>query len=240
MGGSLRALAVAGALLVLGACAAPEIPFDRTHGNEIQTIGVVTPKFPNGAVVVLASTVGQSFGLVGALIDAGMEASRESKFKAILEQQNFSEQDVFLAKLTSSLQSAGYTVATVAIQRQGTTFQASYPIGQEPKVDAYLDLVVTGYGYIAAGVGNSTPYRPICQVRARLVSAKDSSVLMQDLVTYNPYGGTDKMVTIAPDPAVQYTTFDQLVADPNGAVKGLQSATEQTADTVGRLLQRGS
>ena len=237
MRGFSLALAMAAALLV-GACAAPEIPFDRTRGNDIKTIGVVTPKFPNGAVVVLASTVGQSFGLVGALIDAGMEASRESRFKTILEQQSFSEQDVFLAKLTSSLQAEGYTVATVAIQRQGTTFQASYPIGAEPKVDAYLDLIVTGYGYIAAGIGNSTPYRPICQVSARLVSAKDSSVLMQDLVTYNPYGSTERMVTIAPDPTVQYTTFDQLAADPVGSAKGLQSATEQTAETIARLLQK--
>lgn len=235
----LRALAVAGALLA-GACAAPEIPFDRAHENQIQHIGVVTPKFPNGARVILASSVGQSFGLIGALIDAGMEQARESKFEAVLKQENFSEQDVFLAKLTASLESQGYTVSMISFQRQGSDFAAHYPLEAEPKVDAYLDLIVTGYGYIAAGIGNSTPYRPICQVRARLVSAKDSSVLMQDIVTFNPYGRTDHMVTIAPDPAVQYTTFDQLVADPNGAVKGLQSATEQTADTVGKLLQRGS
>jgi hypothetical protein len=239
MRGFLHALAVAGALL-LGACAAPEIPFDRSHENQIQHIGVVTPKFPNGARVILASTVGQSFGLIGALVDAGMQQARESKFEAILKQENFSEQDVFLAKLTASLQSQGYTVSMISFQRQGSNFADRYPVEAEPKVDAYLDLIVTGYGYIAAGIGNSTPYRPICQVRARLVSAKDSSVLMQDLVTFNPYGRTDHTVTIAPDPAVQYTTFDQLVADPNGAVKGLQSATEQTADTVGKLLQRGS
>lgn len=239
MRGFLVALAMAGALL-LGACAAPEIPFDRTQQSQVQNIGVVTPKFPSGARVILASTVGQSFGLIGALIDAGMEASRESRFKAILEQQNFSEQDVFLAKLTSSLEAEGYRVSMVTFQRQGSDFAGSYPVGSEPKVDAYLDLVVTGYGYIAAGIGNSTPYRPICQVKARLVSAKDSSVLMQDLVTYNPYGPSDHMVTIAPDPAAQYTTFDQLVADPAGSVKALQNATEQTADTVGKLLQRGS
>jgi hypothetical protein len=239
MRGICLALATASALL-LGACAAPEIPFDRTQQNQVQHIGVVTPKFPTGARVILASTVGRSFGLIGALIDAGMEASRESKFTAILEQQNFNEQDVFLAKLTASLEGQGYKVSMISFQRQGTDFAGSYPVGQEPKVDAYLDLVVTGYGYIAAGIGNSTPYRPICQVRARLVSAKDSSVLMQDLVTYNPYGPTEHMVTIAPDPAAQYTTFDQLVADPAGAVKGLQNATEQTADTVGKLLQRGS
>jgi len=233
-----RALAAAGALF-LGACAAPEIPFDRTHENQIQHIGVVTPQFPSGAHVILASTVGQSFGLIGALIDAGLQQSRDSRFKTILEQQSFSAQDVFLAKLTSSLESEGYVVSTISFQRQGSDFATRYPLEAEPKVDAYLDLIVTGYGYIAAGIGNSTPYRPICQVRARLVSAKDNSVLMQDLVTYNPYGRADHMVTIAPDPAVQYTTFDQLSADPAGSVKGLQSAIEQTADTVGKLLQRG-
>ena len=64
-----------------------------------------------------------------------------------------------------NLEAEGYTVSMVAFQRQGSDFAGSYPVGSEPKVDAYLDLVVTGYGYIAAGIGNSTPYRPICQLR---------------------------------------------------------------------------
>jgi hypothetical protein len=237
MRGFLRALAVAGALL-LGACAAPEVPFDRTQGNQIQHIGVVTPKFPNGSSVILASTVGQSFGLIGALVDLGLQHAREVKFEEILKQQGFSTQDAFIAKLTATLQAEGYQVSMIEVQRQGSDFHQHYPVGTEPRVDAYLDLIVTGYGYIAAGIGNSTPYRPIWQVRVRLVSAKDSSVLMQDLVTYNPYGRAEHMVTIAPDPAVQYTTFEQLAADPVGSVKGLQNATDQTAETIAKLLQK--
>ena len=82
-----RSVVVAGAAaLVLSACASkPEIPFDRATAGAIKTIAVVPPAMPDDGSVVLASTVGQSFGLVGALVDAGMAANRDSHFKDLLK-----------------------------------------------------------------------------------------------------------------------------------------------------------
>jgi hypothetical protein len=127
----------------------------------------------------------------------------------------------------------------VPVTRDKSDFLARYPSNAEPKVDAYLDLVAAGYGYVAAGVRSSTPYRPTLAVRARLVSARDSSVLMQDVVVYNPVGpaAPSKAVTIAPDPAFQFVNFDALIADPDRAVLGLRAAIEQSAHGIGTLLQ---
>ena len=236
--GIIRLAAVAAFTLLVAACAPPKVPYDRADG--VKTIGVVTPRFPDGPVVFLASSVGQSFGLIGALIDAGMQADRETKFKAVLDDQKFAASDVFIQALTTELQARGYTVVVIPMTRDGTEFAAKYPANSDPKVDAYLDLVTYHYGYIAAGIRDAAPYRPAYALKARLVSAKNAALLMQDSIAYNPLraaAASTEYVTIAPDPEYGFTNFDALLADPNKAVKGLRIATEQSAQAVGKLLQ---
>lgn len=229
---TVAAMAAASWLLV--ACAAaPEIPYDKTVAAQVKTIAIITPRFPDGPNVILASTIGRSFGLIGDLIDAAMQANRESQFKSLLERQNFSMADEFLKQLGDDLQAEGYTVVTVPVARDKADFLAQYPAAQ---ADAYLDLVAIGYGYVAAGIKSSLPYRPILAVRARLVKSQDSSVLMQDAVVYNPIGPFDHWVTIAPDKSQQFPDFDALIADPVHAVSGLETAADQTARTIGKLL----
>lgn len=235
--GAVRFAALAALLVLVVGCAPPKVPYDRN--DNIKTIGVVTPRFPDGPTVFLASTVGRSFGLIGALIDAGMQADRETKFKAVLQEHNFSAHDVFMQSLKSELEARGYAVTTVEMQRDTADFATKYPRENEPKVDAYLDLVTVNYGYVAAGIADGTPYRPAFAIKVRLVSAKDTALLMQDSVVYNPVGPSGaraEFVTIAPDPAYGFVNFDALMADPAKAVAGLQTATVQSAQTVGKLL----
>lgn len=225
------------AVLLLGCAMPPKVPFDRTAGD-VKSIGIITPSFPDSPTVVLASTVGQSFGLIGGLIDAAMQADREAKFKGLLEEQKFSTQDRFVEFLVKDLQATGYTVSMIPAKREGNAFAKQYPTDSPSKVDAYLDLVTLRYGYVAAGVGSSTPYRPFFIVQTRLVSARDSSLLMQDNVIYNSIRpGGDEAITIAPDPAYGFANFDALMGDPKTATTGLQIAAEQSAQAIGKLLR---
>lgn len=223
---------------LLAACALQPIPYDRQAAGEIKTIGVVTPHIPSQPAVVLASSVGQSFGLIGGLIDAAMQESRQAKFKEAIEPQNFSAQDICLTEVKARLEELGYAVVMVPTERPSQEFLKTYPTEIEPKVDAYLDLVLS-YGYIAAGIG-ATPYRPSVYVTARLVRASDASVLMQDAVAYNrvgPYGANSKALTIPPDPAYSFSNFDKLVGDPTTAVQGMQVAISQSVKPIGQLLK---
>ncbi len=227
------------AVLAVGGCAAPEIPFDRTSSPDIKTIGVITPAFPSGPTVALASSVGQSFGLIGALIDAGMQGNRETQFGQVIVGHNFAALDTFVATLGGELQKQGYSVTTVSLKHDKPDFLGHYPPPDESsgtRVDAYLDIVVIGYGYVAAGIGSSTPYRPEMALRVRLVRAKDASVLMQDMVIYNPIGSPSKIVTIAPDPKYEFTDFDALMGSPDRAVEGVRTAIEESARTTIGLL----
>jgi hypothetical protein len=234
----VRVLIAAFAAAFLAGCAAKPVPYDRTTSADIKTIGIVTPSYPEGPYVVLASSVGQSLGLIGALVDAGLQADRESRFKKAIAPHNFSVNDTCLSELKARLEEQGYTVLMVPQTRPKQDFLEKYPTDQEPKVDAYLDVVVN-YGYISAGIG-ATPYRPTVFASARLVKASDSSVLMKDLVIYNPvgpYGVNQQAVTIPPDPAYSFPTIDKLVADPGTAVKGMQLALQESVKTVGQLLK---
>ena len=232
----VAAATLAAAVMLAGCAGQPEIPYDRAAKAQIKKIGIVTPVFAEPSVILLNS-VGSSFGLIGALADSSMQSNRDAKFKTLLLQQKYSPQDHFLERVTQGLRAAGYTVVNVTVKRDGSDFVEKYPSGDGQAVDAYLDLVAPVYGYIANGTGDSTPYRPRVVVKARLVSAKDSSVLMQDRVVYNPLGPDNTAVTIPADPALQFKDFDALVASPANAAKGLRVATEQSAQTISKLLQ---
>ncbi|MFD2263933.1 hypothetical protein ACFSM5_13610 [Lacibacterium aquatile] len=243
-----RILLLVATSCLLAACTTPPVPFDAS-AEKIQTIGVLPPRISNTASVQLATSVGQSFGLIGALVDAGMQADRDSKFKQIADANNIQVQTIFLTALSDRLQQLGYKTAPIAFNRDaqtstqasnaaGTEFIAVYPKTSDPAVDAYLDLVVLGYGYRAAGIRDETPYRPMFEAKVRLVDAKTSAVLMQDHLSYNPIIQDKNIVSIAPDPAYAFTTFDILMANPEKAVTGLKSATEQTASTIANLLKK--
>jgi hypothetical protein len=237
--GKCRALiAIVLASACLSACAPkPEIPFDRSAGPPIKSIGLLTPKEPDGAAVVLATDVGRSFGLIGALVDAGMQANRESKFKLALSSQNFSFDTVASKALRDCLAQDGYTVVEVPVTRSSSGFLSKYPKAEDTKVDAYLDMVVTGYGYIAAGIGDSTPYRPGFRAMVRLVRASDASILMDDTIMYSPIGNPVNAVTISPPEDHYFTDFDSMVADPVHAVAELDEAILQSEQAACRLLK---
>jgi len=225
-------------LASLAACASPpEIPFDHASNPSIKSIGVLQPAMSPGATVWLASDVGQSFGLIGALVDAGMQANRDKKFAALLAEQGVRPDDVFLSDIGTALTTHGYSVTRIPQSRSTMDLLKTYPSPGVYAADAYLDLAVVNYGYVAAGIGDSTPYRPFVAMRCRLVRASDAAVLMEDTVVYNPVGPAEKAVNIAPDPTFAFKDFDTLTGDPVNAARGLNAALASTATAVGTLVQ---
>lgn len=238
VGRARRSAVFAVLLIALGGCATkPEIPFDRATTPDVKTIGVLTPRFPDGAVVYLASSPAQSFGLLGALVDSGMQANREATFKTILDDRHFSVQDDFLQSLTDSLKAQNFNVTMVPVQRDRVDFLAAYPPPENSNVDAYLDIVTFTYGYAAAGIKDSTPYRPYYMLKVKLVRAKDGSVLMQDMIVYNPINAGKDMISISADPDYQFVDFDTLTGNSEKAVVGLKVAVGKSASMVGTLLK---
>jgi hypothetical protein len=231
---TIACLLVAG----LAACAgAPEIPFDHASNAGIKNIAVIEPAMSPTPTILLASDIGQSFGLIGGLIDLSMQSNRDTKFAALLSAQGVKPDAVFLQDVHAALAAHGYNVVDTAQARSGNDLLKVYPKVGQPGVDAYLDLAVFNYGYVAAGIGDSTPYRPFLTARCRLVRASDGAVLMEDTIAYNPIGPVEKAVTLSPDPNFSFKDFDTLTADPGVAVKGLNTALTASANSIGTLVQ---
>ncbi|MGH6872718.1 MAG: hypothetical protein ACREHE_14545 [Rhizomicrobium sp.] len=234
----IRGAAVAAALF-LGGCITvpPEVPFDRATDANIHSVGVLTPDLPDKPTVRLASDIGQSFGLIGALVDASMEANRDDKLWAMMQEQNFVPVDAFDQDLVGALKAQGFDASFVSVERDRNGVVKSYPADR--KFDAYLDITGIGiaYGYMAAGVGSSNPYRPFVYVHCKLIRAGDGATLMEDTIMYNAVNGAPKAVTLSPDPQFQFPDMDSMDGDHKKAVAGVDAALHQSADMIGTLLK---
>ncbi len=234
------AAAIAACLLLAGCATQPVIPFDKATAGNIKTIAIVTPNMPEKPSVWLVNDLGKNLGLIGALVDAGLENSRETKFWVEIDGAHNPPRAIFNTALTDALTAEGYTVKTIDTKRP-SDFLKVYP--KTEGVDAYLDLTFMGmgYGYLAADMADATPYRPFAYVNCRMVRASDNAVLMQDMVVYNfvsPTGPTTTTgVTIAPDPTFNFVDFNAMQADPPKVTKGLHETLTTLAKSVANLIQ---
>lgn len=235
---TLLRLALCLSVLFVSACAShTEIPFDRAGAPDIKRIGIVQPAFPSNSSVILATSVGQNFGPIGALVDASLRSNREQHVDTLLMEQKFAPSAEFTTALKTALQNRGYETVDVTPFRKGNEFVAPGAYVGQPPVDAYLDIVVRNYGFLAAGIASSAPYRPMIYLQCRLVSAKDPTrVLMFDTILVNPLGTPKDAVTLSAPEAYAFVDFDTLMADPVRAAEGLAKAIDLSADTVGQVM----
>ena len=225
------------ALLVVAACATqPEIPYDHGAAQNNKTIGLLTPGWSSGPSSVLASDVGRSLGLIGALVDASMEASREHELNEILANRKIDVNAMFISRLKSNLEGRGFKVVTIDADGKRTSLLKKYPSAGDG-VDSLLDVVVPNYGYLAAGIAKDNPYRPWFVSQVKLVRAKDSGVLMQDVVTYNTIGEAKNVVTLSPDPQYAFVHWTDLKSSPDQVVAGITDAADKSADAIANLLR---
>lgn len=234
----LKGLAVLGLVLLLGACAVPVIPYDR-GATPVKTLAVLTPGWPtSGPTALLATSPAQSFGLVGALVGAAIQANLDSKFRDSIAGQNFDGQELFRTRMLAALKARGYEVVEASARADRTDFTDGYGnLAADAHPDAYLDCIVARFGYVAAGVSNAAPYRPFLGLRCRMTQAGGTTVLMRDTIVYNPLVNSAGFVGISPDPAYVFVTSDLLFADPVLAVKGMQDAIDKVTDALGTLLK---
>jgi hypothetical protein len=231
-----RVAAAMAVAMTLAACAGTEIPFDRSSAG-VRTIGVLTPDITEKPSVILASDIGQSFGLVGALVDVGMQLKRDDKLYAILIAHQFTARATLGNDLVAALRAQGYSASLVPLTREKSGFLKTYPT--QPGIDAYLDVSAfpDGFGYMAASTGSTQPYRPFVWLNVKLVRAGDNAVLMQDTIVYSIINASSKWITISPDPAYQFADFDTLTVNADQAVGGENTALQQTANQIGMLVR---
>lgn len=230
-------LCVLGLALLLGGCAAPSHrAYNPVERNRVQRIGLLTPTVPDEVAVRMAVHPGQSLGLLGLLVAQGDMSDKTSDFTRALYRRGFRNGAGFEQQLTAGLAQAGYEVRTIAAPRAEAqpSFRSRYP-DADGSVDAYLDIYSDLIGYVATSA--STPYRPTVNLNVRLVRARDHKVLYQDRIAYNAFGDGDGAITLPAARGYEFSHYDDLTAQPDRAVEGLQVAIRATGETLARQLR---
>ena len=93
-----------------------------------------------------------------------------------------------------------------------------------------LDVYVNQFGFIAAG--ESSDFLPTVALTVRLVSTRDSSVLMQDNVLVSGVASAARTASGAAASFPHYQEFHQVRDDPAGAVACLEAALSDAADGI--------
>lgn len=236
-----RAVLSAALLFALAGCAGvPKKSYDRQAQAGIKTVTVLQPAIPADSRVWLAVDPGQSFGLVGALISAGVTSSRTSNYMAVVNAAQFDQRRYFLLSLVNQLKTAGYSPIFLDVprDREKGQFLETYPEAK-PAGDAILDTYALAVGYMAAGSGSTLPYRPTAYFGARLVSGKPGNeVLFSDEIAYN-HGGPMRYegITLQAATGHEYMTSDALVAAGNESIEGLKQALDAVAAEIVRQLR---
>lgn len=222
--------------LAASACSAPaHRPYDPALRGQIRTIGLPPPAVSERTAVRLMVHPIEGLGMVGLVIAEGDMSAKTADFSRAMQLRGYRGQAQFHRGLVHALSDAGYRVQALKLAREpgNHAFLEHYPAA-DGTVDAYLDVYSNLIGYAAAGV--STPYRPTVHLTARLVRASDGRTLWQDRIAYNDFGQHDA-VTIAATDAYQFQAYEQLMADPDRAYAGLQTALRATGDELARQLR---
>ena len=231
-----KIILAAGLAASVAACASPYVgkPYDRATA-QVTTIEVVDDAAPPNATAWEVASAGSNFGLIGAIADAGITASREKAINDALGGVGFDAEAKLEQRISRKLGGEGYTVSVGSGgERKKRVFLKTYA-STTGKPDAYLDIVVTNYGYLSAGMGQ--PWRPTASATVRLVRASDNVVLMENQIVYNAMYVQQGVITLTPNPEFAFKNREDMVSDPARLAAGIEDALDQVADTAVGLLR---
>lgn len=237
--------AVAALLLFASGCAnVPKQAFNAGANTHVKNVAILEPKETPDYEAVIMNHPGAAFGLVGALIAAGDMASKTKRFNDMMKPTNWTASVAVTNAVEAELRKAGYQVTRIPVTREKPALLESYKDVDltkiKPAPDALLDLMVGAPGYIANT--GTADYMPSLRVIARMVSAKDQSVIFHDYFMYGYAGaayGRLEAITIASDQKYHFQTIDSLVESPEVPLEGLKAGIPPIAKRLAQELSHG-
>jgi len=231
-----RSFVAVSAMVLVSGCAANYVATPYVAGPErVARVAVADDSVPENLSADEVASVGSNFGLIGALIDAGVQESRQDALEDALETISFDAEATLERFVVDALAQDGVQATVLdGPQRQRRVFLAQYP-GAPEGVQAYLDIVLTNYGYVSAGSGQ--PWRPTAYALVRLVSVSNRRVLLENHISYNTMQAPRGVITLTPNPEYEFRNREELVADPERLANGIRDAMRQIATTAAGLMR---
>lgn len=230
-----KAVAAAILLLSLSACANRYVGTPYTPPAEpINSVGIIDDPLPENAIAAEAASTMGNFGLIGALIDAGVQASRKDRVNDALESINYDAEGTFEAYLVEALDKKNIQAAVVeGPDREKRKLLTDYPAAPEG-VQALMDFSVGAYGY--ANAGNQL-WRPHVTADVKLVDAATGDTLLENRIVYNPINPQQGVITLSPNPQYAFQNREDMITQPERLGEGIDEALRDVVDAALRLMQ---
>ena len=223
------------ALLALSACAKPYagIPY-TAPATPVTTVGIVDDTLPERAVAYESASTMSNFGLIGGLIDAGVQASRRDRVNDALASVNHDPEGTFEGYLISALAQNGVSATMVdGPDREKRAFLEAYP-DAPAGAQALVDFNVKSYGYVNAG---NQMWRPTVAADVRMVDVLTGKPIMENRIVYNAVDAQAGVVTISPNPTYVFQNREDMISQPERLAEGIDDALKQVAETAVRLMK---
>ena len=223
------------ALLGLSACAKPYVGTPYTApAAPVTSVAIVDDTLPEDAVAYEAASTMGNFGLIGGLIDAGVQASRRDRVNEALDSVNHTPEANFESYLVSALAQSGIAAVMLAgPDREKRELLSDYPDAPQG-TQALVDFNVTAYGYVNAGNQN---WRPTVSAEVKMVDALTGKTLMENRIVYNGVDAQAGVVTIAANPAYVFENREDMITQPERLAAGIDDALRRVADTAVRQMR---
>lgn len=230
-----RILLACVASTLLGACAKPYVgtPF-TPQSAPLTVVALADDSVPESVIAYQAGSTMSNFGLLGALIDAGVQSSRKGAVNEALEGISYDPENMVEQYLIDTLGQQNITAAVVdGPNREKREFLVSYPAASA-ETQANLDFVVTSFGYMQAG-GNA--WRPAVTADVRLTGVTDGKTLMENRIAYNIPNTQAGVITVSPNPDYVFANREDMVSNPERLADGLNDALRKVVEVAAGLLR---
>jgi hypothetical protein len=228
------------ALFLVGCAAVEKQAFNRDANKSIKTIAFIEPRPQTGYGISIISHPSLHFGLIGATLYATEMATKSNTLDKALKPIGWSLTDALTLALVKELEDRGYKVIRIDLKRDKLELIKDYADHKSSpafapalQADAWLDFATRDPLYIAAST--TTDYLPSIGITARMVNAKDQTVIFREDYLYGlslPHMQRLQPVFIASDAQYKFEPMDKLIANPQITVNGLK---EGVAPLVKRI-----
>jgi hypothetical protein len=223
-------LAVLLACSLLGCVSVPKVELQRR--SSVKTVTLL--KIPEPAIQPVMNIGGPSgaFGLVGGLVQAGLNDTHTKAYTQIVKERQIAFAPLLEQELTRELNSAGYQVVyseeRPVVKEDNRTVDYS---AIHTDADAILHVWFTTIGYISPP--NKVAFQPWVGVRVRLLDPGSKNDLYFKTFACGYEVKAENIVHVQAGLQYEYDSFEKLTSNFDGSVAGLIVCEHSIASLIG-------
>jgi hypothetical protein len=225
------------ALSLMAGCAGPvpRIESNPAVLSKINALAVINPPEAKTYAVMNFGHPGMAFGLIGGLVAAADQTSKQEQLTAALKKENLSVSQALASALVAKLSSAGFQARAENgpwEEKDGKYILEFEKIQSD--ADAVVVLTPTITGFIATGA--TSDYLPTVTVVVTLLDKDRKTPIYRG---FHSAGWEPKAEGWKHSPpTTTFGNFDALMADPRNTAKALAAAALAVSSSIADDLRR--